>query len=457
LYVVALFLPFQMEFHLPQLYGASLTPLNVLGALLLLLILFKVLVSMRFLALPRFGWWALFVALAALAYALGPVTSPLQGAWAVFRLALLPPLFYLGATMSLNEAAVWRAVKLLAISSAVAGLIAVAQMASGGRLLSGYTTNFRYLGLLQPLPPEVVADYGGDMRWKLYLAGTNFYRGHGTFYTHNGFGAFISITACLTWGLLRGAQARRRWLWVLVLVLQTMGAIATMSRSAWAALIAGIGVAIFMEVLFSKKSSPLLIAVSITPLFALLLGVILAVVRSSRKVAERFTSLLSPQSAPEFQWRLLVWDATLKKIVRQPFLGSGTGDAFTVVDWAGKVTSYSAHNLFIGIAYELGVFPLMILLIFMVMGLRSAWFAFRQAPELPERMLALGLLSASVSFVVSGIGSALLSVENLAVLFWLMVALAVNLRHGVVQSCLSNTEVQREDTDGGVPTLATSH
>ncbi len=457
-YLLAFFLPYQMEFYIPQLFGVSLTPMNVLSFCLLIFLSFKILISLRLPVIPHSSLWLLFVIMASIAYALGPrVTSPLQGVWVIFRLAVVPPLFYVGAVSLFTAAEVQKAVKIIAISAALAGFIAAVQVLTGGQVLSGYLTNHRYLGIMQPLPPEVVANYSGALVTKLYLAGTNIYRGHGTFYSHNFFGAFICITACLTWGSMRGATSKHKWFWLIVFIAQVIGAIASFSRSSWAALVAGIGIAILTEVVLIGGKRAISRILRLVPVLLILMIIIGVIVSRSEKIAEHFITIFSPGKTPEFQWRQLVWETAFQKIATHPWLGSGTGDVYTTMDWAGQTISYSAHNLFVGIAYELGIPTLIIFSFFTISLFYSAWRCSRYAQQLPDRMLAVGFVAAGVAFLVSGVGSVLMNIENMAVLFWLMVGVTVILRREVKPYHRSVKEVQGENLDGRISAVATSN
>lgn len=432
--LLAFFIPYQMEFYVPQLFGVTLTPVNVLGFVLLSLFLGGLLISSRVPVIPYWSWWLCFLILASAAYAFGPrIVGPFQGVWVVFRLALVPLLFYVGAVMFLTLPVIRRVIKLLAISAGVAGLIAVVQMLSGGQILGGYITNQRYLGVLQPLPPEVLAGYSNSLVTNLYLAGTTIYRGHGTFYTSNGFGAFISAATCLSWGLMRGTTGKRRWFWLMVFVAQVMGSIASFSRSSWAALVAGVGVAVLVEVILLGGKRPISRIIRFVPVFLMLIILVYVIASHSEKMIDHFITIFTPTKVSEFQWRQIVWKTALEGITAHPWIGSGTDSAFTVTDWSGRMTSYSAHNLFIGIAYELGSLNLIIFLFFAVNSFRAAWYSSKYATLISDRMLAVGLLATCVSFMVAGVGSALMCIENMAVLFWLLVGLAVRLQRETIQ------------------------
>ena len=456
--LLACFLPFQMEFYMPQLFGVTLTPVNVLGLFLLILLLFRIVVFLRIPKIPNISLWLLFLTIASISYAFGPrITGPLQGVWVILRLALLPMLFYVGAVVFLTKSDIYQFVKILACSSALAGLFAVIQTLSGGEFLGGYITNGRYLGLLQMLPPEVISGVEGNRVAKLYLVRTNFYRGHGTFYDHNGFGAYLAVTASLSWGLFRSAAHKQRWFWFLVFLAQVLGSIATFSRSSWAALLAGVSVAIGIEIflLNRKRSKSWLIRFTLS--LIVLLSVPGFIALRTEKIRQHFVSIFNPGEVPEFTWRQMIWNTAFQKIASQPLVGSGTQDVYTAVNRQGNLTSYGAHNLLIGIAFELGIIALIIFLFFVLKLFLSGWWCIRYAPLLSDRMVGLGLIVAGISFTVAGVGSSLVGIENMAILFWLLVGLSVSLKRNIKQEFKRVSGVQSENFDGRISTMATSN
>lgn len=100
---------------------------------------------------------------------------------------------------------------------------------------------------------------------------------------------------------------------------------------------------------------------------------------------------------------------------------------------------------------------MIIFLLFTISLFYSAWRCVKYAPQLPDRMLAIGFIAAGVSFLVSGVGSVSMGIENIAALFWLMGGLTVGLRREVDQYRSSVKEAHSENLDGRIPAVATSH
>lgn len=419
----AFFLPYQLEFTSPQLFGATLNPQNVLIIALLAILFLKLWSAQRIPAVPLLGWWSAFVLLSCISFALGPlIFNPVQGMWVVYRMAMVAPLTYLVACLFLpTPDQVRQMMMILAFSAAVAGLIAVVQIASSGQMLSGLGTNHRYLGLLQPLPPEVVEKFVSGK-----LTDTNIFRGHGTFYTHNYFGAFLSMTICLTWGVLRGAWGWRRWGWSLVLAAQLVGSIATFSRTAWVATLAGLGAAFLAEIWFARNRRAVTLVIRLTPLLILVALVVLVSALQFKEVTAHFATTFNPTQVSEFQWRLLVWKLAGSQIMEQPWLGAGTS-AIMKVPYYFKDRVFDAHNLFLDVAYSRGLITLGLFVFFVWQLLQSAWYWCRQAEARPERKMAVGVLAAGMALLVSGFANGLMFIDNTASLFWLMLGVAITM------------------------------
>jgi hypothetical protein len=432
LYGTALFMPYIAEVYVAQLAGARLTPLTVFVALLLAVL------GSRILALGRFHWipsgvrWGMFVLVSLMSFAMGPqITGLVQGIWALYRLVIVAcfPYFAVCYLLRSTESAK-RVLKILAFSASIAGVTSIVQVVSGGKLLSGLMTNQRYLGLFQPIPPEIVESYSVNMRHKLYLAGTDIYRGHGTFFAANYFGAFVGVTACITWGLFRGMRGWRRWAWGLLLALQIGGSVATFSRSAWAAIIAGLVISVLGELWLTGKGRIIERVFRVALLMVPVLLIVLVIALQIEGVGEHFFTLLMPWKATTFQWRLLVWRLSIDHILTHP-LGAGSP---TIVDVPAYFSNrrFSAHNLFLSVAYTNGLIVFVLFLTFVWQWLHSAWHLAKHSQSAADRLLGLGILGSGWAFLVAGVGSSLMTIESLAVLFWFMLGIiTVMKRQGI--------------------------
>jgi len=424
------FIPFQAEVEVA--FGARISPQS-LGSAALALVLFLTLLSQRSdkaLRVPYLSLWLAYLFIGTLAVAAGPLMKGAsQGLWTLYRVVWSVPLIYLGIWVSLDRPqSIYRAIAWLTIGASLGALAAIIQTLSVGRLLSGLGTNYRYMGFLTLLPPETVATYSGpNLRDRLFLRGTNIFRGHGTFLSHNGFGVVLCVTVLLSWGLIRGAKGKARWFWLGMWVMQLGGLVVTFSRSAWAAVAVGLLLIIlwgFRTML--RKPGALLGIVLIV--FVVAIVAIAAALRFPNLLGH-FSSIFSPTQVPEFQWRLWVWHFALAQIIRHPVIGLGTSiinNAEAQIPRAAE--QFSSHNLWVDIAYQRGLIALGIFILFNGLFFRNALKLMWDKDNSPMvTSLALSLLAGGIAFFVSGMGSPSMMHNNLAMLFWFLLGALTSL------------------------------
>lgn len=435
LYGLVFFMPYAAGISVEQLAGAELTPLTVLAGLLLAILGIRFLVLGRLYLIPSMVPWLVFILVSFVSFALGPqITGLLQGVWALYRLVVVNALLYFAInTLWRSTAQAQRGLKILSYSAALAGLIAVVQTLSGGHLLGGFATNQRYLGLFFPISDQVLEGPSAQLAsGHLYLAGTRIYRGHGTFFAANYFGAFLSVILCMTWGLFRGARGWRRWWWGLVLGLQVGGVIATFSRSAWAAALAGLGISVFAELWLTGGRRVVGRVLRVALLMVPIGLVVLIFVLQMERVGEHFVTLLTPWKVPEFQWRLRVWQLSIEGTLSHPLLGAGVP---TILDvpWYFANQKFSSHNLFLSVAYTNGLVVFVLFVFFIWQWVYFAWRSAKRLKLFAKRMVAMGLLGAAVAFLVAGVGSSLMSIESIATLFWFMIGTTTVIRREAIK------------------------
>ncbi len=431
--MIGFFISWEIGFSAEVFFGINFTPVLVLSLLISLIILLKILTSQCVRVIPMFGWWLIFTGLAAITYSQSPgVVGSVQGIWFVFRLAFAMALIYPACCWFLTKREhIQTLLIIMAISAAISGLIAVVQTVSGGNLLSGVMTNDRFLGFLWKFPPDSLGADPAVLKAGFYL--NNIFRGHGTFYRPNGFGAFMSIIIGLTWGLFRRERGRRQLIFAFLLAAQAAGIIVTFSRTAWAATLVALTVAVVIEMFFwgrrrlSRRNVQMIVV-------AVLCGIVfLGIALLSNTISERFVTLLDPGQVAEVQWRAYIWGKAFQDIMVHPWFGTGT---FTVVsnDANVGVGDFGAHNLFIGIAYERGLPALCIFLFLMGMFFISTWKWIKSEDTIAEKALATGLFAAGVAFLVGGMGSVLFDIENIVMLFWILLAITFISRDKIQRS-----------------------
>jgi hypothetical protein len=433
-YSLAAFIPFQVEFFFEQLSGARVSPETLGAALLILLFLLRGLLpglhTRKIINAPYLNLILVFLLLSSFAIAKGPtVTSIAQGFWAVYRTVWVAPLLYFGVWVFLRDMKTIRQSLVWLVTGASFGAFtAVVQTITGGKLLSGIGANYRYLGFLNPLPPEVVASLSGKFIPLLYLGRTKIFRGFGSFYTANGLGVLLCVSIFITWGLSASGTGKKRWLWMGLLGIQVLGIVATFSRSAWAAVVAGVGILLLPGILKWVKHPIRLPKVLIASLVLACFS--LPLIFANSNIRTRLLSIFTPTQVNEFTWRVAIWDYAGKQILRNPILGMGTSiidNTIVQIHDPNQIESFSTHNLFFDLAYQRGLIVLALYLIFWIVFFISAWKRYKSDlyPDQQERKLMLGLITSGIAYIISGIGNASMMTENLATLFWFLFGVVI--------------------------------
>jgi len=214
-----------------------------------------------------------------------------------------------------------------------------------------------------------------------------------------------------------------------IFLLQVVGILVTFSRSAYAAGVVSLTLMLVVEQInFNKQrlETRLLLTLTGVSIFILFL---MALLIFSETLRSRFLSIFDPLNVPEFTWRIMVWETALEKILKNPWIGTGISGVISLPDRFGNLVTYGAHNLFIGVAYEQGLVSLLIFsYLFLVGLLYNSWRMVSKVKDRNERYIGLGVFAAAVSFAISGIGSNLMSFENLAFVFWILFGMLLNWR-----------------------------
>jgi hypothetical protein len=129
--------------------------------------------------------------------------------------------------------------------------------------------------------------------------------------------------------------------------------------------------------------------------------------------------------------RTLMWDAAWRLIAEHPWLGVGPGNYYQAIvsggyadSFQGKFIGFSnAHNLWLHVGAELGVFGVLCLSIVMLWALRVCWRRWTEG-RLP--MVAAGLLFALFGFMAHSLTEnfldARVEVERTRLVVWLVLA-----------------------------------
>lgn len=216
---------------------------------------------------------------------------------------------------------------------------------------------------------------------------------------YNDFGAYLIVIFSLVSALFISKQ---RWLvkWVLALMLILFETclLLTFSRGSWIGLIS----ALFLMLFISRKFKEV---VSILSIFILLL-ITMPIIK------ERLAFIFKIGGDAD---RFIVWKSAFSMIKENPFLGKGIG---TFMDYFSKrvpnLAVQYAHNCFLQIWVETGIFSLLSFLAFVISLLSKGVAAFKKN----NNYILLGILCGIFGFLVHSFFDTNFYSLQLSALFW---------------------------------------
>lgn len=223
-----------------------------------------------------------------------------------------------------------------------------------------------------------------------------------SFQHYNDFGTYLVISFVVVTSLLLKEQKKAIYeifLWVTLMFIEIC-LVLTFSRGSWLNLF----VASALILLLSKKAKKMLPMLTIFIIMFITMPL----------VKDRIMFSFHPQGDAD---RFLVWKTAFKMIKENPFLGKGVG---TFMDYfhayvKDKVVQY-AHNCFLQIWAETGIFSLISFLSFLGFLLWGAIAAFRKN----RNLIILGIAAGLSGFLVHSFFDTHFYSLQLSVLFWTM-------------------------------------
>jgi O-antigen ligase len=161
---------------------------------------------------------------------------------------------------------------------------------------------------------------------------------------------------------------------------------------------------------------------------ALLLSVFL--LSAGTGVWHRFVSTFNPVANIS---RSFIWQANVDMARERPLLGWGYGNYKKFRDsyyqrYSQANTSAHAHNNFLQMWVEAGLFGLAAFLGLFVVILRKGWQTYRHAQE-PTKTLALGLVLAVVGFLIGGLTQYNFGDAEVVLVLWATAGMGLRLYH----------------------------
>lgn len=220
-----------------------------------------------------------------------------------------------------------------------------------------------------------------------------------TFKNRNDFGAYLVPNSLLVAALLLNHQLRKqlRLNLLLFLLLLVICLILTFSRGAWLGFFAGL----LLLIVFLRKKKVILAMLPIILIF-----ILMSPLRQRINLSDAF--------------RFTIWDTAVSMIKENPFLGKGLG---TFMDYFSKyptgINPHYAHNCFLQIWAEAGIFSLISFLLFVGFLLYTSVKKVQKNKDL----VLLGLVIGISGFLVHSFFDTQLYSVQLRTLFWMWMGL----------------------------------
>jgi putative inorganic carbon (hco3(-)) transporter len=229
----------------------------------------------------------------------------------------------------------------------------------------------------------------------------------------NGYACLVAIAFVVAYfGLLR----RHRMIAYLLAPVFVYGIFATGSRTGLIALVVPPLLALFVPQLAARLGSRIL------PMYVLgaaaITVIVLAIPSVGERALERYMTIPQYQSEETWSGRWSIWQGALEVIASHPILGVGVGNfAEFAIDHSTLIAAHSlrdgeivgvAHNMFLGVASELG-------LVGLILFLGILFFAFKTAVPIARGWdLGTGIFLGLIASMIAGMA---LSWENYLIVY----------------------------------------
>jgi putative inorganic carbon (HCO3(-)) transporter len=251
---------------------------------------------------------------------------------------------------------------------------------------------------------------GIDFFWQRVLVGG---RITATFKNQNNFAAYLVPVLLMVTSLVFSPQLKKQYKWILLFLgtLLSICLVLTFSRGAWLGFFAGL---VLIPFLFPnvKKAIP----------FICIFIVILILIPALRERAS-----YTFQSGGDAD-RFALWQSAWAMIRENPYLGKGLG---TFMDYFSRYATikgvYYAHNCFLQIWAETGIFALLSFLLFVGSVLYKGISSVRKNLLTGQLSAVLaGFICAIFGFLIHSLFDVQLYSLQLAALFWFILGLAIS-------------------------------
>jgi putative inorganic carbon (HCO3(-)) transporter len=241
----------------------------------------------------------------------------------------------------------------------------------------------------------------------------------------NSLGAYLTFVLPITLSLclVKGKRKGLKGLFVLIFVLSLWVAALTSSRGAWLGMLLGLFLFLWF---WKRKFAVIVIAFFLVGILGFYVFAPLGIPKSLR---------LDPNSFNTGQWRGMLWRDSFSMVVDRPFFGHGLNTFMSLFREYGGDLFYEsptyAHNCYIQMAAEIGLFGLMAFLWMMARFFQKGFMTIasfgRGGKSKDLRVIFIGLLSGVAAFLAHSFFDVNFYSLQLYDFFWVMVGMAVSL------------------------------
>ena len=233
----------------------------------------------------------------------------------------------------------------------------------------------------------------------------------------NVLGEFLILIFPVTLALMATAKkANERFFLFVSALLSCFCLVFTWSRGAWIA-------CAITTVLFLCVSSKYFFTAGI--LSAPIIGM-LAFLQSDSAVIRRITSFGDTSTS----YRVNIWKGVLRMLEDVGFFGIGIGEeafskVYPIYALSGIEAAPHAHNLYLQISVEMGVFALIFFLIFVFLFMQFSFSFVKNAMSRSNKMLCMGIFCGAAALLLQGFTDYVWYNYRIFLLFWIIIGLGV--------------------------------
>lgn len=236
----------------------------------------------------------------------------------------------------------------------------------------------------------------------------------------NNLGTYLAAVIPIPIGLVlfKAVDKKYRFILSALSLLLIICLLLSQARGAWLGFILG-----FLFVSFFSGKKNFLLAVSFLIIFAISAGLFGNVY--IKEQIKSFAHLKTDQSTND---RMVMWKTALRMIADRPIMGQGLGTFMHSFE-KFKPKSYReivyAHNCYLQMAAEIGIFGLLAFLWFILSLLRTAYSKLSMQKDIFLKAAAIGIVGGIMAYLVNSFFDNNLYSLPLAALFWALSGLVV--------------------------------